>query len=93
MGGGYSYWLANVREGILRQDVRGRFAGYTVLSKPHCAKCPAKYYCGGGCTANALHFTASPDGCYELGCALQRKRLEVSLAIRLIENVMEHNAD
>lgn len=87
--GNEEYLLGNVREGISRQDVRERFARYTVLSKPHCAECPAKYYCGGGCTANALHFTGSPDGCYELGCALQRKRLENSLAIYYIEN----NAD
>ena len=87
--GNEEYFLGNVREGISRQDVRERFARYTVLSKPHCAECPAKYYCGGGCTANALHFTGSPDGCYELGCALQRKRLENSLAIYYIEN----NAD
>ncbi len=93
VGGDDAYLLGNVRDGVLRRDVRERFAGYTVLSKPHCAECPAKYYCGGGCTANALHFTGSPDGCYELGCALQRKRLEVSLAIWFIENVTGNNAD
>ena len=79
------YYIGNVYEGILHPEIRSRFAGYTVLKKDHCADCPAKYYCGGGCAANALKFSGSPDGRYDVGCELQKKRMEVSLAIAYIE--------
>lgn len=79
------YLIGNVGEGILNPEVRERFSGYTVLKKAHCADCPAKYYCGGGCAANALNFSGRPDGQYEVGCELQKKRMEVSLAIQFIE--------
>lgn len=80
------YDIGNVREGILHRDVRERFACVSVLGKPHCADCPAKYYCGGGCAANAKNFGGAVDGQYATGCALQKKRLELSLAISYLEN-------
>ena len=83
--GNGEYYIGNVYDGILRPDVRERFAGFTVLEKEHCADCPAKYYCGGGCAANALKFSGRPDGRYAVGCELQKKRLEMSLAVAYIE--------
>jgi uncharacterized protein len=80
------YWIGNVREGILNKEVRERFACVSVLGKAHCANCPAKYYCGGGCAANAKNFGGAIDKQYPLGCALQKKRLELSLAINFLEN-------
>ena len=79
------YYVGNVFEGIKHQEVREKFSKLTVLCKEHCADCPAKYYCGGGCAANALHFTGRLDGQYKMGCELTRKRLECSLAINAIE--------
>ena len=79
------YLIGNVSEGIKNSGIRERFSGYTVLKKAHCAGCPAKYYCGGGCAANALNFSGRPDGQYKVGCELQKKRMEVSLAIQYIE--------
>jgi len=80
------YYVGNVREGVIHKDVRERFACVSVLNKPHCAICPAKYYCGGGCAANAKNFGGAIDRQYPLGCALQKKRLELSLAISYLEN-------
>ena len=79
------YYIGNVFEGILHQDVRERFASVTVLAKAHCAACPAKYYCGGGCAANAKNFAGKIDGQYKIGCDLTVKRLENSLAIAFLE--------
>lgn len=83
--GNSEYYIGNVYDGILHPEIRERFSGYTVLKKEHCADCPAKYYCGGGCAANALKFSGRPDGRYELGCELQKKRMEMSLAVAYIE--------
>ncbi len=79
------YYIGNVFDGITNQNIRETFADICLLTKEHCTDCPAKYYCGGGCAANAKNFSGSIDGQYEMGCILTRKRLELSLAIATIE--------
>ncbi len=51
-------------------------------NKEDCQGCWAKYFCSGGCAANAFHQTQSLHGIYEQGCDLQRKRLEAALWIQ-----------
>ena len=79
------FLIGNVFEGIKRQEIREKFAHNCVLNKEHCQKCFAKYYCGGGCAANAYNFTGGIEGQYEMGCELTKKRLELSLAVAAIE--------
>ena len=79
------YLLGNVYDGISNDQMRARFAKTTVLAKEHCTDCPAKYYCGGGCAANAKNFAGKIEGQFEQACILTRKRLENSLAIAYLE--------
>lgn len=79
------FLIGNVFDGISDNAIREKFASVSVLKKPHCENCPAKYYCGGGCAANALNFTGAIDGQYEIGCEMTKKRMEISLAIAAIE--------
>ncbi|MBR2349329.1 MAG: thioether cross-link-forming SCIFF peptide maturase [Clostridia bacterium] len=79
------YLLGNVYDGISNDQMRARFAKNTVLAKEHCTDCPAKYYCGGGCAANAKNFAGKIEGQFEQACILTRKRLENSLAIAYLE--------
>ncbi|MBR1746606.1 MAG: thioether cross-link-forming SCIFF peptide maturase [Clostridia bacterium] len=79
------FLIGNVFSGIQKQSIRDTFAKNCVLAKEHCKKCFAKYYCGGGCAANAYNFTGSIDGQYEMGCELTKKRLELSLAVAALE--------
>ena len=83
--GDKEYLIGNVYEGILNDNVRERFSKNTVLAKEHCTDCPAKYYCGGGCAANAKNFSGKLEGQFEQACILTRKRLENSLAIAYVE--------
>lgn len=79
------FLIGNVFTGIQKQEIRDKFAQNCVLNKEHCKDCFAKYYCGGGCAANAYNFTGKIDGQYEMGCELTRKRLEMSLAVAALE--------
>lgn len=79
------YLIGSVYDGIQNQAIREKFGAANLLTKQHCKDCPAKYYCGGGCAANAKNFSGDLNGCYELGCELMKKRLELSLAINTIE--------
>lgn len=62
------------------------FAQNHVLNKPKCSACWAKFFCSGGCAANAQAFHNDIREPYEMECALQRKRLECAMAVWAIEH-------
>lgn len=76
------FCLGNVDEGIVRQDICGEFRKCNVYSKKECADCFARFYCSGGCAANSWNFTGNINDVYEIGCAMQRKRIECALMIK-----------
>ncbi|MBQ9064297.1 MAG: thioether cross-link-forming SCIFF peptide maturase [Blautia sp.] len=76
------FLLGNVREGILHPEISEEFGRCNVYSKPECADCFARFYCSGGCAANASHFTGEITGNYRIGCELQRKRVECAIMIK-----------
>ncbi|HYH05229.1 MAG TPA: thioether cross-link-forming SCIFF peptide maturase, partial [Bacillota bacterium] len=76
------YVMGDVFQGINRPDLRQEFGAATLFKKEGCADCWSRYYCSGGCHANAQLINGSiykPD---HLGCELQRKRLECALALK-----------
>ncbi len=78
---GTEYKMGNVFDGIKRIDTAKSFAHNTLCYKATCKDCFAKYYCGGGCAANAYNFTGNISGVYEIGCDMLKKRLELALAL------------
>ncbi len=80
--GNEEFLMGNVWDGVTRTDLRDGFAGVNVLSKEKCRGCFAKFYCSGGCAANAFHFCGDIQGTYEIGCELQKKRIECAIMIK-----------
>ena len=80
--GNEDFLLGNVDEGILRTDICDHFKECNVYAKEKCKKCFAKFYCSGGCAANAYNFTGSINDVYEVGCKLQQKRVECAIMIK-----------
>ncbi len=76
------FLMGNVEEGILRRDIQDKFKACNVYAKEACRDCFAKFYCSGGCAANAYHECGDVNGAYELGCRLQRKRVECAVMIK-----------
>ena len=76
------YKIGSVYNGIENTDIREEFANCNVYTKPDCKKCWAKFYCSGGCMANACHYAGDIMGTYEIGCKLQRKRIECAIMIK-----------
>jgi len=87
------FLMGNVDEGITNTAVRDEFKCCNVYAKDKCKKCFAKFYCSGGCAANAYNFTGSINGTYEIGCELQRKRVECAIMIKAAEAEMEQEAE
>lgn len=76
------FLMGNVEEGITRPQVRNEFKNCNVYTKEACRDCFARFYCSGGCAANAYHFQNDVKGNYEIGCELQRKRVECAIMIK-----------
>ena len=77
-----AFLMGNVDEGISRTDIREQFKACNVYSKEKCRNCFAKFYCSGGCAANYYHFHGNINDAYDLGCTLQRKRVECAIMIK-----------
>lgn len=83
--GNPDFALGNVRDGVQKPEIGLRFRDSHVLSKEKCRDCWARFYCSGGCHANAWNFNGSLRAPYDLGCELEKKRLECALWIKVKE--------
>ena len=76
------FLMGNVYEGIKKDEIVKEFKACNVYSKEECKKCFARFYCSGGCSANSYNFNGTIDGTYEIGCKLERKRVECALMVK-----------
>ncbi len=77
--GDRDFIIGHVDCGITSRPLTEKFAACNILNKPACRSCWAKYYCGGGCAANAYKFNHDLSIPYQTGCAMQKKRIECGL--------------
>ena len=80
--GDEDFIMGNVDEGITRPDIADNFRACNVYTKEKCKNCFAKFYCSGGCTANGYKLAGSLNDVYEVGCILERKRVESAIMIK-----------
>lgn len=78
------YLLGNIFTGVTNNDIPQQFRNCHVLNKEKCRTCWARYFCSGGCHANADLFNGDIYKPYELGCELQKKRLECAIAVQAL---------
>lgn len=78
------YIMGNVNEGLKNTSLSQKFRQAHVLNKPTCTKCWARFFCSGGCHANAQLFNNTIYEPYALGCELQKKRLECAIMIQAV---------
>ena len=80
--GNEDFLLGNVDEGITKPAICKDFKNCNVYAKEACKKCFARFYCSGGCAANSYNFKGKIDDVYEVGCELERKRVECAIMIK-----------
>ena len=83
--GNEDFLMGNVFEGLKRTDIRDSFKSCNVYSKEKCRECFARFYCSGGCAANSYNFHGDIHNTYDIGCALQKKRVECAIMIKAAE--------
>lgn len=75
------YEMGNVMEQSFDEKIQKDFSKNHVLNKPACQDCWAKFFCSGGCAANAQAFSGNIFTPHNLECEMERKRLECALAL------------
>lgn len=83
--GNEDFKMANIldEEVVLPEDLQNKFLDAHVFNKESCKDCWAKFYCSGGCHANAYNFNKDLKKPYEVGCEMQRKRTECAIMIEV----------
>ena len=76
------FLMGNVWDGVKKPEISCQFKNCNVYAKEKCKNCFARFYCSGGCAANSYNFTGRIDDVYEIGCELQRKRVECAIMIK-----------
>ncbi|MCR5301624.1 MAG: thioether cross-link-forming SCIFF peptide maturase [Lachnospiraceae bacterium] len=80
------FLMGNVDTGVTNTVLQDSFKLCNVYSKTECRDCFARMYCSGGCAANAYNLSGDINGVYEIGCALQRKRVECAIMMKAAQD-------
>ncbi|MEW9121274.1 MAG: thioether cross-link-forming SCIFF peptide maturase [Thermotaleaceae bacterium] len=89
--GNEQFKMGNLENGQFVKDLQKEFGNANVYNKEQCNQCWAKFYCSGGCHANAYNFHKDIHQPYEIGCEMEKKRIECSLVIQA--NLLKKNND
>lgn len=83
--GDEKFKMGNVHCGEFNSDSQMNFQKSNVYTKKDCSECWAKFYCSGGCAANAYQFNNDINVPYKIGCELEKKRVECAIWIKTQE--------
>ena len=87
------YRMGSVLDDTFDTEIQQTFAANHVLNKEKCRSCWARFYCSGGCAANAQLLNGDISKPYDMECELERKRLECAIAIYAIERANKQAAE
>ena len=87
--GNEDFCMGSVMNKTFNTDMQSQFKKCSVITKEECSKCWAKYYCSGGCAANAQNYNGDIYKPYAMGCKTEKKRVECALAIMVIKHEKE----
>ena len=84
--GNRNFVMGNVHQNNFDSTKVKAFADTNVYTKEKCKNCWAKFYCSGGCHANAYSFGGDISTPYEIGCEMEKKRIECALYIEIMKS-------
>jgi uncharacterized protein len=84
--GDKDFIMGNVAKGDIDLGLQEGFKNCHVYTKPECTICEVKYYCSGGCMANAYHAHGDINKPYELECEMMKKRVALGIALNILED-------
>ncbi len=81
--GDREFLMGNLTDEKIDYEVLEEFEKSNVYSHDECKECFAKFYCSGGCAANAYHQTGNINGVYNFSCELHKKRIECAIMMKV----------
>jgi len=81
--GNPKFLMGDVRHGVINKKLRDEFSVCSIYSRIECRDCWARFYCSGGCAANAYFSSGNINGIYKIGCELFKKRIECAIMIKV----------
>lgn len=79
------YKLGSIYDDTYNEELAKEFKKAHIYNKPKCRECWARFYCSGGCQANNVNFNGDMKIPYEIGCKMQKKRIECAIALKAEE--------
>ncbi|EOD00666.1 thioether cross-link-forming SCIFF peptide maturase [Caldisalinibacter kiritimatiensis] len=73
--------MGDIWNGIQNTELRDKFKSANIFTKEGCKDCWARFYCSGGCHANAYHNNGDIKKPDKIGCEMEKKRIECALSI------------
>ena len=83
--GNEEYRLGNIYDDTFDKELSHKFKEAHIYNKPKCKDCWARFYCSGGCQANNVNFNGDMKVPYEIGCKMQKKRIECAIALKSLD--------
>ncbi|KYH36025.1 hypothetical protein CLTEP_04190 [Clostridium tepidiprofundi DSM 19306] len=80
--GNEDFKMGNIFTEEFNEDMATEFKNAHIYNKPQCRECWARFYCSGGCQANNYNFNKDIHIPYEIGCEMQKKRIECAIALK-----------
>ena len=80
--GNKDFIMGDIYNGMNNKKMEQEFKEAHIYNKPKCTDCWAKFYCSGGCQANNFNFNGDMHIPYEIGCKMQKKRIECAIALK-----------
>lgn len=74
--------LGDIYDDTYDAELGKRFKKAHIYNKPKCRECWARFYCSGGCQSNNFAFNGDMNIPYEIGCKMQKKRIECAIALK-----------
>ena len=83
--------MGNILEENIKfpEGIVSEFRNNNVTTKDDCKVCWAKFYCSGGCHANAYNFNGDIKKPYKDGCEMQKKRIECAIMVEAMLKLEE----
>lgn len=80
--GNKDFMIGNLNDEKFENRLFDTFNKAHIYNKTECFNCWAKFYCSGGCHANAWNTNGDIMKPYSLGCEMEKKRVECAVGIQ-----------
>ena len=81
--GDEKFKMGDIWQGVTNKKLHDEFSSCSIYSRSECRDCWARFYCSGGCVANAHYAGNGINGIFEIGCEMFKKRIECAIMMQV----------